>query len=57
MNEKHKDIFRRRVYKDYDLHAEYLPFGLCQGCLRILLSQGKIKIWFYSIFVINQVIC
>ena len=46
MNENHKNIFRR-VFKDYDLYAEYLPFGLCLGCQRILLTQGKNSLCFY----------
>ena len=42
MTEKHKRIFREKVYTDYDLNCEFLPCGICKGCATALLSQGKI---------------
>ena len=42
MNENHKNIFRQRVYKDYDLHSKYLPSGLCKSCANFLLAKGKL---------------
>ena len=46
MNDNHKNIFRGRVFKDYDLYSEFLPCGICNSCATLLLSKGKIDFVF-----------